>query len=74
MPEIIFHPAVAIEVKASYDWYQSQAEGLGDDFLYELESAYQTIAELPDTWPKFKKDSSVPLLLSYTFEKLGVTA
>jgi len=36
MPEIIFHPTVAIEVKASYEWYQNQAEGLGDDFLYEL--------------------------------------
>jgi len=53
MPEIIFHPAVAIEIKASYEWYQNQSEGLGDDFLSELESAYQAIIELPDTWPKF---------------------
>ena len=52
MPEVIFHPDVAIEIKASYEWYQSRAEGLGDDFLSELESAYQTIVELPDTWPK----------------------
>jgi hypothetical protein len=29
MPQIIFHPAVAIEVKASYEWYQNQSEGLG---------------------------------------------
>ena len=39
MPEIIFHPDVAIEVKTSYEWYQNQAEGLGDDLLSELESA-----------------------------------
>ena len=67
MHEVIFHPAVAIEVKASYDWYQSQAEGLGDDFLYELESAYQTIVELPDTWPKFKKDYRRFLLGKFPF-------
>jgi|GEM_PF-2182137 len=54
MPEIIFHPDVALEVKASYLWYQEQAEGLGDDFLCELESAYQAIAALPETWPIFK--------------------
>ena len=41
MPKVIFHPAVALEVKASFEWYQNQSEGLGDDFLSELESAYQ---------------------------------
>ena len=55
MPRIIFHPDVSLEIEASYKWYQGQAEGLGDDFLYELESAYQTISELPDTWPRFSK-------------------
>lgn len=53
MPKILFHPAVAIEIKASYEWYHDQSEGLGDDFLSELESAYQAIIELHDTWPRF---------------------
>jgi hypothetical protein len=35
MPNIIFHPDVEHEVKASYEWYQRQAVGLGDDFLSE---------------------------------------
>ncbi|MCK4907908.1 MAG: type II toxin-antitoxin system RelE/ParE family toxin [Spirochaetes bacterium] len=52
MPKVIFHPDVANEIKSSYEWYQGRAEGLGEDFLSELESAYQTIVELPDTWPK----------------------
>ncbi len=39
MLEIKFHPDVAVEIKASYQWYQDQAEGLGEDFLSELESA-----------------------------------
>ncbi len=33
-----------LEVKASYEWYQRQADGLGDDFLTELETAYQAIS------------------------------
>ena len=49
MPDLKFHPDVAVEIKASFDWYQKQADGLGDDFLNELESAYQAISELPDT-------------------------
>lgn len=51
MAKIIFHPDVALEVKASYSWYEGQAAGLGEDYLSELESAYQAIAELPNTYP-----------------------
>ena len=67
MLEIIFHPAIVLEIKASYEWYQNQAEGLGEDFLHELESAYRTIAAFPDTWPKFKKDYRRFLLGKFPF-------
>nr|VFJ53498.1 MAG: hypothetical protein BECKDK2373B_GA0170837_104234 [Candidatus Kentron sp. DK] len=42
-----FHPEVSHEVKASYAWYQKQAEGLGEDFMNELQSAYEAIAAFP---------------------------
>ena len=53
MPNLLFHPDVFFEVKSSYDWYQNQADGLGKDFLNELEHGYHAIVELFDTWPKF---------------------
>jgi len=49
MPKIVFHPEIASEIKASYKWYQEQATGLGDDFIAELEAAYDAITELPET-------------------------
>ena len=54
MPNITFHPDIEREVKASYLWYQDQAVGLGGDFLAELEAAFETIVEMPETWPKFQ--------------------
>lgn len=45
MPRIIFHPDIAREIKASYEWYQSQAEGLGDDFMAEVELANKTMGQ-----------------------------
>ncbi len=57
MHELLFHPAVNQEVKASYRWYERQADGLGDDFIFELESAYEAILELPSTWPVFQGNS-----------------
>ena len=67
MARIVFHPDIASEIKASYEWYQNQAQGLGKDFIAELESAYEAIAELPDTWPKFSKNCRRFLLSRFPF-------
>ncbi len=53
MPNLLFHPDVSFEIKSSYDWYEKQANGLGEDFLNELEYGYHAIVEFFDTWPKF---------------------
>ena len=63
----MFHPDVAIEVKVSYEWYQNQASGLGEDFLRELEQAYKAIQELPDTWPIFNKHYRRFLMSKFPF-------
>ena len=62
-----FHPQVASEIKSSYIWYQELAQGLGEDLLDELESAYQAIIELPDTWPLFQKGFRRYLLSRFPF-------
>lgn len=67
MLKLVFHPDTSVEIKSSYLWYQEQAKGLGDDFLYELESAYQAIASMPDTWPKFSDHSQRFLLSKFPF-------
>jgi len=67
MRNIIFHPDIEHEVKASYEWYQNQAEGLGEDFLTELETAYKAIIALPNTWPKFQKGCRRFLLSKFPF-------
>ncbi|MBV1915071.1 MAG: type II toxin-antitoxin system RelE/ParE family toxin [Pseudomonadales bacterium] len=67
MPNIIFHPDIEHEVKASYTWYQNQTAGLGNDFLTELEAAYETIIEMPETWPKFQSGFRRFLLSKFPF-------
>jgi hypothetical protein len=47
MTRLLFHPEVELEIQASYFWYEARAEGLGDDFVSDLENAYQAILELP---------------------------
>ncbi len=67
MLKLRFHPEVSSEIKSSYIWYQEQTEGLGDDFLDELESAYQAIIEFPNTWPLFKNGFRRFLLSRFPF-------
>ncbi len=67
MHKLIFHPDVEHEIHASYEWYESQAVGLGDDFISELETTYQAIIELPSTWPKFYNHFRRFLLSKFPF-------
>ena len=67
MLKLLFHPDVASEIKSSFDWYQEQADGLGDDFITELESAYEAVAELPQTWPRFQRGFRRFLLTKFPF-------
>lgn len=40
---------------------------MGDDFITELEAAYDAITELPETWPKFQKGFRRYLLTRFPF-------
>ncbi len=67
MLKLVFHPDIGQEIKAAYDWYQEKATGLGDDFLAELESSYGAILELPETWPKIRKNFRRFILSKFPF-------
>jgi toxin ParE1/3/4 len=40
-------PLAAMEVLEAYDWYELQREGLGSEFLEELEMFYTSILRNP---------------------------
>lgn len=67
MLPVEFHPDVAIEIKSSYQWYESQADGLGHDYLSEPQSSFETIGELPETWPRFQVGFRRLLLSKFPF-------
>jgi len=48
---MLFHPDTLNEIIESYNWYESKTQGLGNDFIAELESSFRIIMELPETWP-----------------------
>ncbi len=67
MRELLFHPEVSLEIKSAYVWYQAQAEGLGDDFIDELEATYQKVVDSPQRWVIFQKGFRRCLLFRFPF-------
>lgn len=78
MDGILFHPNVRMDIVESYSFYESQSQGLGDDFIVELEQAYQAIIDLPVTWPLFSKGfrryflSRFPFAIIYKQEESNI--
>ena len=44
-----------IEILEAYDWYELQKQGLGEDFLIELDKFYQTLQKNPKTYSYYEK-------------------
>ena len=44
-----------IEIIEAYDWYELQKEGLGLDFLNELENFYDSLLRNPNTYGFYEK-------------------
>lgn len=51
MNPVVFLPQAEQEMLEAARYYESQAAGLGADYLLELERAIAAIAESPKTWP-----------------------
>ena len=53
--KIEIRPLATIEIIEAYDWYESQREGLGLEFLTELEIFQTTLQRNPDTYSYYEK-------------------
>ena len=48
---VIFTPEADDDVAGSYDWYESQEPGLGEDFLRSVEVCVRGIQRYPEMYP-----------------------
>lgn len=48
-------PLAAMEVLEAYDWYELQREGLGSEFLDELEMFYTSVLRNPTSYGFYDK-------------------
>ena len=56
--ELVFAPAVAVEITEAAAWYESQREGLGRELLDAIEQALERIRRQPGAgapWHEYRK-------------------
>jgi hypothetical protein len=53
LKQIKIHSEAYLEINAAKQWYESQSEGLGDQFVDEVDRAIECIRELPESWPVY---------------------
>ena len=53
--KVILKPGAEEDTEQAYNWYEDQRAGLGEEFLYELETTYRKLENLPRAFGKLTK-------------------
>jgi toxin ParE1/3/4 len=53
---IAVKPGAEEDIIQAYNWYEDQREGLGEEFLFELEFYYQKLEHQPTAFGKVSKN------------------
>lgn len=67
MKPIAFHPDVEIDIQGSYGWYETELQGLGLQFISELEHGFDAISYAPSTWVTFEHGFRRYILARFPF-------
>ncbi|HTU21704.1 MAG TPA: type II toxin-antitoxin system RelE/ParE family toxin [Gemmataceae bacterium] len=53
---LVFYPAVQGEIDDSYQWYEQQQAGLGQDFLTALDEVFNRLQQMPEAHQVIYRD------------------
>lgn len=63
----ILRPALVADLKAAHVWYEGEREGLGEEFLREVEEAMDRAAEWPRMYPIVERDTRRVLVRRFPY-------
>lgn len=67
MRPLLVRPLAEADVQSAFDWYQSQAEGLGHEFLRAVDACNATIERWPEAFPVVYKRYRRALLRRFPY-------
>lgn len=67
MYHLVLKPRAILMTKDAYDWYEKQRNGLGEEFLEELDKFYDKIRKHPEYFGRIKKEFRQAALKRFPF-------
>jgi plasmid stabilization system protein ParE len=68
LKSLIYRPEAAADVRAAFDWYEQQREGLGAEFLAELARAEQIAQTSPLSYRIVRRDTRRVMLRRFPYQ------
>ncbi len=65
--QLILRPEAESDVEEVYAWYEKRREGLGRDFVKELEKLFASIQESPRMYPRDHRELRRALLKRFPY-------
>ncbi len=62
MKRVVVRPAAAADIEDTYQWYESQQPGLGEDFLAALSVTHDRVVEHPEAFPILHRNTRRALI------------
>ena len=53
---LIINPFAELDLQIAYEWYDLQKEGLGEEFILEVDRTIKRIVQNPKQFGKVRKD------------------
>jgi plasmid stabilization system protein ParE len=60
-------PGAVADTNDAYSWYEERRVGLGEEFLFELQTAFDRILETPDSFPVVYRGTRRALLRRFPY-------
>ena len=68
MISVIVRPEAAADIEAAYKWYESQATGLGDQFLDVVGEQWRSFESNPEQFPIIHRTTRRALLRRFPYQ------
>lgn len=65
--KVILHPHVSSDSRAAFDWYESQSDGLGSEFLLSAEATEASVGRNPEQYPKVHNQIRRAMIVRFPF-------
>ena len=68
MKRLVYRPEAAADVRAAFEWYEGQREGLGEEFLVALSNAEEAARSNPLSYGVIRRDARRVMLRRFPYQ------